>query len=355
MVFSSEYKFGDPIGDLSKPYDKIILGMPVEFEYFDVQNLGHPIMQMGGFFLFDWLKKIFASPVTRGIVNVAKKVAPVLEKAALGEIGKTEKGKEIADVYGKAKTFGSRLYDVGKDVYGAVKGSGDPAYKMAQIIEEAYAKKGSGLNIAGGKTINPKDTERLVTGVYVPQLISNLKQKGVKLRKKYTPGKKKTLKNRIRKSLKKQKGGFWQALLPLLPSLIPIASQMAEHIVPLLSNLFSPGKMGSGAFAGGELNAAVGEELAGLLQKYMESEGQLGSGFFDTLKDIGSTVMNAIKEIFPVVKNIFQKVMPVLEPTVLTELGKTKKGQQISDIYSRGKAIGTKGYNIGKDIYSAFQ
>jgi len=341
------YKFGDPIGD--KSYVNTILGMPIEFEYFEAQTLGHPIMQMGGFFLFDWIKKLFASPITRGVVAVAKKAAPVLERAVLGEIGKTEKGKEIADVYGKAKTIGSKLYDVGKDVYSAVKeGSGeDPAYKMAQIIEEAYAKKGSGLNVAGG-TINPADLERLVSSVYVPQLIKNLKGSGVKLHKKYTATKAKKLRAAIRKSLKKQKGGFWAALLPLLSTLLPVGAQLAENIVPLISNLLSPkgSKIGSGASK--ELNNAVGKEIAQLLQKYMKSGDQLGKGFFDTLRNIGSTVMDVIRKIFPVAKNIFQKVAPVLEPAVLEELGRTEKGQRVADIYSKGK-------KISKDIYSAFQ
>lgn len=390
---------------------KTELGIPFYVDIDEYPIIGYPtVMVGGGFFLFDWIKKIFTSPKTKkiakGVFKVAKKVAPVLEKAVVSEVARTgEKGQAIVEKYQKARKLGEKAYKLGEKVYGAVKGSGlnpdDPAYNLASKIESMYASKGSGLRlagygkkkkykyvktskrgtkikrkykkggalgiaggyskggalgIAGGGMMTEKEVRSLITKIYMPQLLHNLKASGIKIQKKFTKAKKSKFGKGISMKLKKieKRGGALPALLAAaLPSLIPMGMNLASEIVPLLTNLLTARGQRIGRGATKELKDALGKEIAKLIHK-RNKYGQTGSGFLDFLKRIGSTVANVVRKIFPVAKRVAKVVVPVLEPAVMKQLAKTEKGRKIADVYQKGKKIATKGYKLGKKIKEAY-
>jgi hypothetical protein len=363
--------YGNPVGDQSLQHYNSF-GFPYFIDREEVNPFDLPFAQTGAGF-FDWLKRIFRSPVTKRLaksaVSIGKAVLPSAERAVMGELARSKKGQKIAKAYEKGKKIGKLGYKLGEKVYKAAKGSGlakdDPAYNLAMKIDRMYSKKGGmslgspyksqgmGLELAGAGMVG-----NLLSRVFIPQLLGNIRRRGFKFHRRPSKRMKNLMRNNFIKILKRRErksgGAIGAVLASLLPTLIPLGINLASEAIPMITQLLTPKgrRVGSGAIK--VMKKALAKDILKFLQKENKTQ-QYGSGFLDFIKNIGSKVIGVIRKIFPVAKRVAKAVVPVLEPAVLKELSKSEKGQKIASMYQKGKKVGTDVYQTGRKIYEAYK
>lgn len=366
-----------------KPTKDYMLGTYPFLHDINRRVVGHPInyyldgTHYGGFFLFDWFKKIFTPKNLRAVGNVAlnvgKKIAPSIESATLKELEKSKTGKKFANIYNTGKQLGKDIYTSGKKIHGEIKGSGaqELINAIQQIESSEMQQKGMGIG----------DIRKIVTDEYMPQLIKKLKGSGIPTmivskrmtgsgktaikRQAYTPNRRKLLGANIERILDDydgHEGGAIGAILAsTLPALIPVGMEIAKQIVPMIEQIFLPKgsgfddseKMENGFTASENMKSAITQELLDMIAE-KQSGGSIGSFF----KSIGSKVLPFLKKILPGVANVAKAIFPVAENVIGSELEKSKTGRNIIGAYQGAKDVYKSGrdiYNTGRNVYKSFR
>lgn len=325
-------------------------------------DLNHLTIDMYGSGIFDIFKnigsfigKIFRSPVTKSLLRVGKAVSKPLISTGLQELGRTERGAQIV----KGIRTGKKIYDIGKRAYRDSRqtvGRGKkrkplPASNLKKMFLGKGRKRRKKRKMTGGRSIS--SVPKLITDVFLPQLIQNMQGKGMVVIRPLTQSMRRKFKIKLRKRLKKQqKGGAIGAILAsLLPALLPLGIDLASQVLPQILNIFQPKRqVGSGLKT--KMAESLGKDIARLIQlnRLKDQSIQGGSGIFSFLGKIGKTFMNLFKKAQPLIRKVapvagrFARAFaPVAERAIVSELSRSEKGRNIARRLAQAKKIGKIG------------